>query len=93
MREARDNRRLLAVLFCLVLLGCAANQFVWDHPTAGDGNFARDRARCDYETSAATTTPDYSYRSIVGQSLDQALRKNELFGKCMMAAGYYRRPN
>jgi len=46
--------------------------------------------RCDYESTAATQAPDYSYRSVFAQAIDQAQRRNDLQLKCMRAQGYAR---
>lgn len=76
------------------LMGCAtqpANN--WIHPTADRAQFNKDRAQCDYETSAATQQTDYSYRSIFGQELDRSMRKSSLYDLCMKAKGYIPSPS
>jgi len=82
-----------------VLLGGCATQtpMMWHHPTIGQNAatraddlkiFERDKAQCDYESTASTQTVDYGYRSKLGQEIDRADRRNELRKLCMKARGY-----
>jgi hypothetical protein len=70
---------------------------MWHHPTIGQNAatraddlkiFERDKAQCDYESTASTQTVDYGYRSKLGQEIDRADRRNELRKLCMKARGY-----
>lgn len=74
----------------VMLAACATQQqrVTWNKLGASQAEYDRDIAQCDYETSSATTTPDYGYRTLVGQELDRANRKNGLFTKCMTAKGW-----
>ncbi len=48
----------------------------------------KDLAKCEYQATASTQNVDYSYSSGFGQSLDQAMRRNELIKLCLKAEGY-----
>ena len=71
----------------LALAGCAA-QGVWTHPHGSHANFERDKAQCQYESTAATQGVDYGYQTAVGQAFDQAFRRAEVYKLCMKAKGY-----
>ncbi|WP_153012819.1 hypothetical protein [Pseudacidovorax intermedius] len=79
------------LFFACALAGCAAQPQVemeWAAQRADAAPFGVSRDRCAYESTAATQAPDYSYRSALGQSLDQQRRRDELFVLCMRAQGY-----
>lgn len=77
----------LAIVLVLALAGCAPRYLLTrDGATLDDYN--GDIAKCDYETSAATQGIDPSLRSMFGQELDRANRKNDLMLKCMLARGW-----
>lgn len=74
---------------CLLVVGCAAPKpVIWNRPGGTQTEFDQDTARCDYETSAATQVTDNSFSTILGREYDRAVRKKELFGKCMVARGW-----
>ncbi len=75
-------------LVLLIFLAGCAQPTLMVKPGATQADIAKDKAQCDYETSAATQTTDYGYRTIFGQELDRALRKRELMQKCLIARGY-----
>ncbi|WP_295986396.1 hypothetical protein [uncultured Variovorax sp.] len=72
----------------VVLVGCAGPGYSWVPMPGNSGSLAQSEARCDYETSAATQATDYSLRTSFGQELDRAIRKNDLYEKCMRAQGF-----
>lgn len=81
----------IALIGACVLAGCAAQPQVemeWAAQRADAAPFGVARDRCAYESTAATQTPDYSFRSALGQSMDQQRRRDELFVLCMRAQGY-----
>ena len=75
-------------LVLLIFLAGCAKPIIYNKEGATQSDFDLDKAKCDSETSAATQTTDYGYRTIFGQELDRALRKGELMKKCMLAKGY-----
>lgn len=77
----------LTIVLVLVLAGCAPRYFLTRDGATAE-NYKNDIATCDYETSAATQGTDPSLRSIFGQELDRANRKNDLMLKCMLAKGW-----
>lgn len=81
---------LLTALACAMMLGCAAPQkpLIWYKPGATEAEFTQAKYQCDYETTAATQGTDHSFRTVVGQELDRAMRKSDLLKRCMMAKGY-----
>lgn len=82
--------KLIVATLCVGLLaGCATTQpTVWVKDGASQQDFDQARAQCEYEVAAATQAPDYSYRTIVGQELDRAMRQRELGVLCMQAKGF-----
>lgn len=82
--------KVIALSIAVLLSGCAAvnEPLVFDKPGATQTDFNQAWARCDYQTSAATTATDYTYATIIGQELDRATRKRELTIKCMTAEGF-----
>jgi hypothetical protein len=81
--------RILILALALTLTACATQQPTrWSKPGALEADYNRDVAQCDYETSASTQGTDYSYRTVIGQEIDRAMRKNELLKKCMVARGW-----
>ena len=81
--------KTLSFLFALLYLSACASNLVWTKPGFTQAEFGRDKAKCDYETSAATQNIDYTYRTTIGRVLDQAFRKADLMKKCFRARGYY----
>lgn len=77
----------------IMLVGCAGAGYTWVPMPGNSGSFAQADARCDYETSAATQGTDYRYRTVLGQELDRALRKNDLYDKCMRVQGFQKVSN
>ena len=78
----------LAAATCLVACAAPQKPIVWYKDGATEAEFSQAKYQCDYETTAATQNTDYSYRSIIGQEMDRAMRKGDLFKRCMMAKGY-----
>ncbi|MFT4190862.1 MAG: hypothetical protein QM617_04965 [Comamonas sp.] len=79
----------LFIAICLLLAGCAVNQPVLTWTPTRDDATPVDRAvdRCQYETTSATQTPDYSVGYWL-QGIDQKQRRNNLMILCMRAQGY-----
>src|SRR5439155_13905673 len=86
---SKKKMRSSPFIVVAILAGCAApGQFAWVPLPGTTVSYDRAEARCDYETSAATQTTDYSFRSSLGRELDRALRKRDLTDKCMRAQGF-----
>lgn len=81
-------RNTLAALLIQALTGCAFQKVTFSKMGVTQVEFNRDMATCDYETTAATQSTDPYLRTVVGQELDRALRKNDLIKRCMLAKGY-----
>lgn len=85
MRSART----LIITGSIALGGCAAGpSYYWSATAAATLSLQQATDRCDYETSAATQSTDYSFRTSFGQELDRAMRKDALMIKCMRAQGF-----
>lgn len=85
--------RKVFLIVALSLAGCATQpRWHWIKDGSTQAEFDQHKAQCDYETSAATQATDYGFRSVFGQELDRAMRKNDLFIKCMVAKGYRQEP-
>lgn len=83
----------LVIIAAVALAGCATQPaWQWVKPGATQADFDQHKAQCDYETSAATQTTDYSLRSSFGQELDRSMRQRDLMTKCMVAKGYRQEP-
>lgn len=86
------NMIVRAAVLVLLIPGCAVQpRYEWIHPTGDRAQFDKDRAQCEYESTAATQQTDYSYRSSFGQELDKAMRRGDLGVLCMKAKGYTQR--
>lgn len=85
MRSART----LSIVGGIVLAGCAVGpSYYWSATPGATLSLQQATDRCDYETSAATQSTDYSFRTSFGQELDRAMRKDALMIKCMRAQGF-----
>jgi hypothetical protein len=88
------KRILVSSTLILLLSACAAQpRWRWEKPGGAgtDATRQQDYAQCDYEASAATASlGSGGYRTIVGSSMEKALRENELIQKCMQARGWYK---
>ena len=87
MRPHMATPLLLGVL---LIGGCAPT--LYTRPGSSVADFDAQKARCDYETSAATQQVDYGYRTTLGQAFDQALRQHALMKKCLVANGWREEP-
>lgn len=74
-----------------VLSACAPLQTEWVRARVDAPDLQQSLAKCQYETTAATQGTDYSFRSVIGQELDRASRRNELMTLCMRAQGFTQR--
>lgn len=82
---------LIPAIAVALIAGCAAQQqTAWVRAWPGGNSLQQDSAQCDYETSAATQTTDYGFKTMFGQELDRAVRKNDLAVQCMRAKGWTR---
>lgn len=84
-------KTIIAIALTLALSACAAPppmHYVSNSYAAGGISVGQAQDKCNYETSAATQSTDYSYRSMFGQELDRALRKRDLMEMCMKAQGF-----
>jgi hypothetical protein len=79
---------LLILIFSAFMLQGCAQKHMLTKSGASIEDYNKDVARCDYEASLATQNTDYNYRTIIGQELDRANRKNDLILKCMIAYGW-----
>ena len=82
------NRISLILCSAISLAGCVSSNTVWLKPGANESDFQRDKNQCAYEATAATQNTDYSYRTVIGQALDQSIRRNDLAVLCMQAKGW-----
>lgn len=82
------NRISLILCSAISLAGCVSSNTVWLKPGANESDFQRDKNQCAYEAAAATQNTDYSYRTVIGQALDQSMRRNDLAVLCMRAKGW-----
>lgn len=79
---------ILLVILAIISHGCAPQQLVWSKPGAVGDDYKIDATRCDYEATAFTQGTNYSYRTDLGREIDRAIRKSELFNKCMASKGW-----
>lgn len=81
---------LTALLLAGALAGCAAPQkpLTWYKDGVTERDFQQAQAQCEYEVSVATQGTDYSFRTVIGQEMDRAMRQRDLGTKCMQAKGY-----
>lgn len=78
------------ILSCIIILtGCLPKKQIYTKPNLTQSEWQQDKSRCVYETTSSTQDVDYSYRTIVGQALNQNIRRNELMDLCLRAKGYY----
>jgi len=80
-----------AILAAALAVGCAG-PMVWVKDGASETQAARDYAECDYDATRSVTTVDGTYRTMLGQDLDMAMRQGEVIRKCMRLRGYDQRP-
>ena len=73
---------------CIVAMGGCGPKTVLTKPGFTQAEWDRDLAQCEYETASSTQGVDYSYQTVIGQSLDQAFRRRDLMLLCMKAKGY-----
>ena len=76
-----------AVICIIIMAGCAPKT-VLTKPGFTQAEWDRDLAQCKYEAASSTQGVDYSYQTVIGQSLDQAFRRRDLTLLCMKAKGY-----
>lgn len=87
------KRAVWGAVAITALAGCAGAGYSWVPMPGNSGSFAQADARCDYETSSSTQGTDYRYRTVFGQELDRALRKSDLYEKCMRVQGFQKVSN
>jgi len=90
-----NRNATLALLGVGFLVGaCAYDPPVMTWRATRDDAAPLDRARerCEYESTAATQAPDYSFRSALGQEIDRNSRRTDLMRLCMRVQGYELRP-
>lgn len=81
-----------AALALALLAGCAQQQtVVWEKPDATQESFEADKRSCEFEVLKATQGVDPTYRTVVGQEADLAMRRRELTLSCMRSKGYTQR--
>ncbi|WP_304350098.1 hypothetical protein [Comamonas testosteroni] len=78
-----------SALIVAAVAGCAANSPVrtWKPSRADAAPSDQAIARCEYETTSATQTPDYTVASI-WRGVDQKQRRFDLMVLCMRVQGY-----
>lgn len=90
-------RYLVVGLLVTALSGCVTNQPVnWVRAWPGNAEIYKDRAQCEYEVTGIVqfSTPGVArgVRSPIGQGIvegfDIALRRADLFTRCMRAKGW-----
>jgi hypothetical protein len=84
------NLKTSIILVSVLLASCAAPQNThYAHWNGSTVSVESATAMCDDESSPETQTIDLSYQDLFGQSLGQAIRKQDhLMAKCMKAQGY-----
>lgn len=81
--------KLLLIVALVILTGCAApNRGPWTKEGGTQAEAVATNAQCDYETAAATQGTDPGMRTIFGQEMERAIRKNDLMKLCLTAKGY-----
>ena len=80
------RKPLMLIVASLMLAGCVPT--VYTRPGGTVGDFERDRARCDYETHAATINSGAGYNTAIGGAFAQALAQTTLLHKCLAAHGW-----
>lgn len=88
------------VLLTTALVGGCAN---WNHPTATQYDFQRDRAQCNQYASQASPSRQSTYNPYLtpmqqaqksqyegGANLGAAIGQMGAFNDCMQAKGYYK---
>jgi hypothetical protein len=85
--------RLVALVACVALFGCAPT--IWDKPGATQADFNTDSARCRILARGmnsgdfyAEGSPKFVAAATVGNAIGTALNRQETFHDCMMAVGY-----
>ena len=81
--------RLIVLLTCCAIAsaGCAQKK-IFTKPSFSQAEWGRDMADCRFKAASSTQNVDYGYRTVFGQTLDQAIRRNELIELCLRAKGY-----
>lgn len=81
---------MFAAIFGMVVLsGCAAPKpITYDKPGATQADFDQDQRFCKYDVQKSTQTTDPSYRTVIGQEMDRAMRQRDLMRSCMESKGY-----
>lgn len=80
------TKKSIIILITLFLISACETKFIKDGGTIAE--FEQDKAQCVYEAKAATPNPSGYYRTIIGSSLDMALRQLELIKLCLKAKGW-----
>lgn len=80
-------KRIAVVFLVAVLSGCAQKK-IFTKSGFTQAEWEQDLAQCQYEAASSTQGVDYSYQTVFGQSLDQALRRRDLVELCLRAKGY-----
>ena len=88
IRHKAKHGAILFLICCLVTLNACAQKRMFTKPGFTQAQWEQDLAQCEYEASGATQNVDPGLRTVFGQALDQALRKNELIALCLRAKGY-----
>jgi uncharacterized protein YceK len=78
--------KYIFLIIGVLLLGGCTTVLYKDGATQAD--YQSDFGQCDYEVSLHANGVDNSYRTMIGQEFDVALRKKELMLKCMRNKGW-----
>lgn len=76
-------------LLVVMLAGCAAPQPPRPWKKEG-GNLAQDRSVCEYEAAKAVVGMQTDSRSLLGQSIEEEIKKGEIYDLCLKSKGWTR---
>lgn len=82
------KRVLAAAIAFGAFAGCGAPPKNWNRIDTTEQQFGKDKAECRFESVKAANQRDNSYRSMLGQELELANRRGEVYDACMEAKGY-----
>ena len=82
-------KSLMLIALTVAFAGCATSaQPRYSKLGGSPAQFDTDKRECEYEALKAVQSYDPGMKSIFGQELDLALRRNEVTKQCLMVRGY-----
>jgi len=83
------HTHIATLILAASLAGCATGSGPhWYNASVTNEQAQKDFAECKYEALKAVQQTDPNMRSIFGQELDLANRRNEVIAACMQVRGY-----